>query len=150
MWRRAWPRLSARWRRAADDLEYLYIPEHKKGFNFHVHLITTATLPESWYKDNGAQTGMGYMAKASPIVEAVQCGAYVAKYLGKALSQMAYPKYFRRVNTSHGWPKPPPPANERAWATLGSELAKVIFSMETYLEMGWSVEHRLDELDWRK
>ncbi len=149
VWRRAWPKLSARWRRAEANLEYLYIPEHKKGFNFHVHFITSATLPTRWYKDNGAQTGLGYQAKAVPITQAVECGAYVAKYLGKALANMKYPKYFRRVNTSQGWPKPPEPKTSVAWETLGSNLAKVIFSVETYAEMGWGVEHGLEELDWR-
>ncbi len=149
VWRRAWPKLSARWRRAADDLQYLYVPEHREGFHFHVHLITTATLPERWYKDNGAQTGLGYQAKAKPILEAKHCGGYVGKYLGKALSHMRYPKYFRRVNTSRGWPKPPDVDSPYVWAALGSNPSRVIFSVEMYLEAGWVVEHSLEELNWR-
>ncbi len=149
VWRRAWPKLSARWRRAETDLQYLYIPEHREGFHFHVHLITTATLPERWYKDNGVKTGLGYQAKAEPILEAKHCGGYVGKYLAKALAQMRYPKHFRRVNTSRGWPKPPDVDSPYVWAALGSDPSRVIFSVEMYLEAGWVVEHSLEELDWR-
>lgn len=150
VWRRAWPKLSARWRRAATDLEYLYIPEHREGFHFHVHFITTATLPERWYKDNGAQTGLGYQAKAFPVLEAKHCGGYVGKYLGKALSNMKYPKYFRRINTSRSWPRPPEVASSYVWSVLGSDLGKVVFAIECDLESGWSVQHSLEELEWRR
>lgn len=149
VWRRAWPKLSARWRRAQGGLEYLYIPEHVVGFNFHVHFITTATLPVRWYKDNGAETGLGYQANAKKIAAGKQCGGYVAKYLGKALANMDYPKYFRRVNTSRGWPRPPDPESELVWESIGSKLAKVIYSVELYTERGWEVSHSLEELDWR-
>jgi len=113
-------------------------------------LITTATLPEKWYKDNAAQTGLGYQAKAVPIVHATECGAYVGKYLAKALSNMRYPKYFRRVNKSQGWPRPPDVASPYLWATLGSDVSRVIFSVELHLEAGWTVEHSLEELNWRR
>ncbi len=149
VWRRAWPKLSARWRRAEKDLQYLYIPEHKEGFHFHVHFITTAQLPERWYKDNGAKTGMGYQAKAKPITEGKYCGAYVGKYLGKALANMRYPKYFRRVNKSQGWPVPPDVKTPYLWSALGHDVNRVIFEVELHTEAGWVVEHSLEELDWR-
>ncbi len=150
VWRRAWPKLSARWRRAATDLQYLYVPEHREGFHFHAHFITTATLPERWYKDNGAKTGLGYQAKAEPILEAKHCGGYVGKYLGKALANMKYPPYFRRVNTSRGWPKPPDVETPYLWEALGHSVSKVIFSVELDIEAGWTVEHSLEELEWRR
>ncbi len=150
VWRSAWPKLSARWRRAEKNLQYLYIPEHVRGSNFHIHLITTATLPTRWYKDNAAATGLGYEAKAVAILEARWCGGYVGKYLGKALSNMAYPKYFRRVNTSQGWPRPKEPETPYEWQMLGSKPQKVIFLMEVAREEGWEVEHSLKELDWRQ
>ena len=150
VWRSAWPKLSARWRRATNKLQYLYIPEHVKGSNFHVHLITTATLPTRWYKDNAAETGLGYEAKAVLILEAKWCGGYVGKYLGKAMSSMEYPKYFRRVNTSRGWPKPPSVQTPYEWEALGHNPSKVIFLMEVAAEEGWTVEHGLKELEWRK
>ncbi len=150
VWRRAWPKLSARWRRAEKDLQYLYVPEHTEGFNFHVHLITTATLPSKWYKDNGAATGLGYIAEASPILEAKHCGGYVGKYLAKALANMKYPKYFRRVNTSRGWPKPPNIESPYVWAALGANPSKVKFLAAVAREEGWVVEHSLEELSERQ
>ncbi len=150
VWRRAWPKLSARMRRASDNLQYLYIPEHREGFHFHVHMITTATLPRRWYKDNGARTGMGYQAKAEKILDAKHCGGYVGKYLGKALSNMRYPKYFRRVNKSQGWPTPPDVHSPYVWAALGSDPSRVIFEVEMCTEAGWVVQHSLEELEWRQ
>lgn len=150
VWRRAWPNLSARWRRAEKNLQYLYVPEHVLGSNFHVHLITTATLPQSWYKDNSAETGLGYEAEASEILEANHCGGYVGKYLGKALADMKYPKYFRRVNTSRRWPRPEDNQTLYEWTMLGSNPSKVIFMMEVAKEEGWTVEHSLKELEWRR
>lgn len=150
VWRRAWPKLSARWRRAETDLQYLYIPEHKEGFHFHVHFITTAQLPEKWYKKNGAETGLGYIAKAKPIIEVKHCGAYVGKYLGKALANMRYPKYFRRVNKTQGWPVAPDVKSPYLWAALGHNVERVIFETEMYSEAGWTVEHSLEELEWRQ
>ncbi len=150
VWRGAWPLLSSRWRRAAPGLQYLYIPEHVRGSNFHVHLITTAPLPTRWYKDNAAETGLGYEAKAVRILDPTWCGGYVAKYLGKAMSNMDYPKYFRRVNTSRAWPRPADPKTPYEWAMLGSDKSKVIFLIEIDREEGWQVEHSLKELDWRQ
>lgn len=150
VWRSAWPKLSARWRRATDKLQYLYVPEAGRIGHFHVHLITTAELPSRWYKDNAASTGLGYQAKAVPIVSAIECGGYIGKYLGKALTVGNYPKYFRRVNSSRGWPKPADPQTPYEWKMLGNNLQKIIFLLEIDREEGWEVEHSLKELDWRK
>lgn len=150
VWRRAWPKLSARWRRATDKLQYVYTSESGKSGHFHVHLITTATLPSKWYKDNAAETGLGYQAAAVPIVSPTECGGYLGKYLGKALAVAGWPKYWRRVNCSRGWPKPVDAGTPYEWSLLGSNPQKVIFMMEIDREEGWTVEHSLKELDWRR
>lgn len=150
VWRSAWPKLSARWRRATERLQYVYTSEGGKSGHFHVHLITTATLPSRWYKDNAASTGLGYQAKAVPIASATECGGYLGKYLGKALAVNGWPKNWRRVNSSRGWPKPAGVATPYEWETLGSNPARVIFLMEIDRERGWAVEHSLKELDWRR
>lgn len=150
VWRSAWPKLSARWRRATDDLQYLYVPEAGKIGHFHVHLITTAQLPSRWYKDNAASTGLGYQAKAVPIVSATECGGYIGKYLGKALAVGNYPKYFRRVNSSRKWPKPQDVKTPYEWEALGHNSSKVKFLIDVAREEGWTVEHSLKELDWRR
>lgn len=150
VWRSAWPKLSARWRRATDNLQFLYVPEAGKIGHFHVHLITTAMLPESWYKDNAAGTGLGYIAHAVPIVSATECGGYIGKYLGKALGVNGWPKYWRRINSSRAWPRPPEPKTPYEWTMLGSDKSRVIFLMEIDIEEGFQVEHSLKELDWRQ
>ncbi len=150
VWRRAWPKLSARWRRAEKDLQYVYTSEAGKVGHFHVHLITTATLPTRWYKDNAASTGLGYQAKAVPIEAANECGAYMGKYLGKALARGKWPKHWRRVNSSRGWPKPPDTQTPYEWVSVGSNPAKIIFLIEIATEEGWKVDHSLGELEWRR
>jgi len=142
--------LSARWRRAEKNLQYLYTAETIDDGHFHVHLITTATLPTRWYKDNAAETGLGYQAEAKPVHSAIQCGGYIGKYLGKALASGKWPKYWRRMNKSNGWPKPPDPEAPYKWIGLGSNRQKVIFLMEIDREEGWIIEHSLEELDWRR
>lgn len=150
VWRRAWPKLSARWRRAEKNLQYVYTSEAGRVGHFHVHLITTATLPTRWYKDNAASTGLGYIAKAVPIEVATECGAYMGKYLGKALAVGNWPKYWRRINSSRGWPKPQDVSTPYKWKALGSKSEKVIFLIEIAMEEGWQIEHKLKELDWRR
>jgi hypothetical protein len=146
VWRDAWPKLSARWRRATPGVQYLYVGEGKKRKHFHVHLITTATLPTKWYKDNAAETGLGYQAKAVPIESAGECGLYTGKYLGKAIAVMGWPPYWRRVNTSRKWPKPEPEETPYDWACLGNHAGRVRVSAMAYKRVGWTVETSLQEL----
>lgn len=139
VWRKAWPKLSARWRRASPGLQYLYIPEHGKLGHFHCHLITTARLPTRWYKDNGAQTGLGYQAKAEPILRAIECGAYMVKYITKSLAYGEYPKYFRRVNTSRKWPKLPVYQSPYEWRMIGTDGYIYDCLYARYANSGWRI-----------
>ena len=146
IWRRAWPKLSARWRRATPGVQYIYTAEHLRKSHFHVHLVTTATLPTRWYKDNAAETGLGYQAKAVSIEQAAECGLYMGKYLGKAIAVMGWPKYWRRVNTSRAWPKPEPETTPYDWACLGNHAGRVRMAAMAYRRVGWTVETSLGEL----
>ena len=146
VWRDAWPKLSARWRRATPGVQYLYVGEGKKQKRFHVHIITTATLPTKWYKDNAAETGLGYQAEAVRIGLAIECGGYVGKYLGKAIHVMGWPKYWRRVNTSRAWPKPELEEDPRDWLCLGPQTSRVRGSAMAYKRAGWRVETSLNAL----
>lgn len=143
MWRRAWPTLSARWRRKSPGVQYVYVAEVSKAGRFHVHLITTAALPERWYKDNAPETGLGYIAHAVPILQAIECGHYVTKYLTKAVNDGGWPKYWRRVNTSRKWPKPEEPETPYEWVNLGNDERKVELAIEGYEYHGWAVHQNL-------
>jgi len=146
VWRKAWPKLSARWRRATPGVQYVSVPEHGKIGHFHVHLITTAELRSRWYKDNAAETGLGYQAKAVPIVSATECGGYIGKYLGKAINYQGWPPYVRRVNTSQKWPRPPEPKTPYEWAYIGNDFGRASVAARAYLRAGWTVETTIDGL----
>lgn len=139
VWRKAWPKLSARWRRKAPGVQYLYVAEVSKMGRFHVHLITTAVLPTRWYKDNAPETGLGYIAKAIPILHAIECGHYVTKYLTKAVADGGWPKYWRRVNTSRKWPKPPELESPYAWVCIGNDVGRAQLAVDYYKARGWTV-----------
>ncbi len=143
VWRKAWPKLSARWRRKAPGVQYLYVGEVSKMGRFHVHIITTATLPTRWYKDNAPETGLGYIAKAIPIDTGLACGHYVTKYLTKAVSDGGWPKYWRRVNTSRKWPKPEEIPSPYTWVNLGNDAQLILLAVENYEYHGWTVNHNL-------
>lgn len=143
VWRRAWPKLSARWRRKSPGVQYLYVAEVSKMGRFHVHIVTTATLPTRWYKDNAPETGLGYIAKAKPIDSGLECGHYVTKYLTKAVKDGGWPKHWRRVNTSRKWPKPDEPETPYAWVNLGNDFMLVQFSMAAYTRAGWTIQSSL-------
>ena len=139
VWRDAWKKLSARWRRRSPGSQYFYVGEHKRTYHFHVHLVTSANIKTRWYKDNARSCGLGYQAKAVPITETLECGAYMGKYLSKSISYAGWPKYWRRVNTSRMWPKPLTPESELKWGVLGSGWKKVLFSMDAYRSKGYEI-----------
>ncbi len=141
VWRRAWPKLSARWRRASPGLQYLWIPERGKLGRFHAHLITTAALDTRWYKDNGARTGLGYQAAAEKITTASECGAYMVKYLTKSIASTEYPKGFRRVNTSQKWPKIKKHVSEHEWRYIGTDDYDFDRLLSLYAARGWHIHN---------
>jgi hypothetical protein len=114
-WRRSWPKLSSRMRRAAIDIEYCYVHEQHKDNRLHTHMITTGMLSKRWWKDNGAMTGFGYMNDASEARDPLGAGAYVSKYLSKQLGVNAWPPGWRRITTSRGWPKLPKTETPEGW-----------------------------------
>jgi len=92
-------------RRTSDvKPEYLYVHEQHKNGKLHTHFITTDGLGKRWWKDKPAETGFGYMNDWSLLTNHVGAGAYVAKYLAKQLEALNWPKHWRRIATSRGWP----------------------------------------------
>lgn len=112
-WRKCWPKLSARMRRASPEhREYLYIHEQHRTGVLHTHFIMTAHLDKRWWKDAPAATGFGYMNDYEPCRDGPAAGSYAAKYLAKSLERLAWPKGWRRVGCSRGWPQLPEKENE--------------------------------------
>jgi hypothetical protein len=108
-WRDCWPKLSSRFRRAAGERNhYLYVHEHHDSGCLHTHFVVSASVDDidkRWWKDNGAQTGFGYMNDSRKVEDAGGVAWYVSKYLSKSLGEN-WPKNWRRIGTSRNWPKP--------------------------------------------
>lgn len=113
VWPKAWSVLGQRARRAADRFEYILIPEQHQSGKVHIHAIETSVLGKTWWKKNARASGLGYIADEEKIRDPQQAARYVSKYIGKQLDMLVWPRGFRRVRTSQGWPKLPDlPVNE--------------------------------------
>lgn len=107
IWPKAWGKLRQRASRAADTFEYLLVPEQHISTKIHVHLIQTSGLTKKWWKDNARSCGLGYQDDSKRVRNGKQAGYYTTKYLSKQLETNSWPRGFRRVRTSQGWPKLP-------------------------------------------
>lgn len=113
----AWPKLYRRYKRAVDSSDpksFIAVPERHKDGRLHSHLVITGRLGERWWKDNARECGLGYQAKEEE-VETIGVGGYIAKYLGKTLTEK-WPKNKRRVNTSRNWPALPELPPKLGWS----------------------------------
>ena len=114
-----WPRLNARMKYHAakqngPKLEYYLIPERHKTGVLHFHMLATTQLKERWFKDNAYKCGFGYEAKSKPVSDVLLASSYITKYLTKSIAFTRWPKGFRRVRTSRGWPMTKP-KKDTAW-----------------------------------
>lgn len=107
VWPVAWKKLYSRIKRKFGAGEYIMVTEKTKRGVLHVHAVVTWEIDKRWLKDNARACGLGYQAAVLPIEWAAGAAAYVAKYLTK--NNVMWPKGWRRVRLSHGWPKPDEP-----------------------------------------
>jgi len=108
IFRLSWPKLIRRITYAQDQKpEYMLVPEHHKSGKMHAHFIITA-VPHSqhWYHDQAFFSGLGYMARVKEVESPEKAGWYIHKELTKQLEGKKWPKEFRRVRLSRGWPLP--------------------------------------------
>lgn len=115
VWPRAWAKLSTRLRRKIPGIQYLMVPEKHEDGRLHVHGVASDGIPERWLKDNARECGLGYQAATGEIENPRRVASYVTKYLVKQLESTDWPKHFRRVRTSRGWPKPEPVTDTGSW-----------------------------------
>jgi len=140
VWPGAWKKLSTRVARAWGRPEYLLVPEQHKTGKMHVHLLTTCDAPARWWRDNARQCGLGYQVAVESLQDAKIGAWYVTKYLHKQAALNAWPRGFRRVRTSRGWPRPP--ASELAAGWVFGKLEKedtLVGEIERYQGWGWAV-----------
>lgn len=102
---KAWMKLQARLRRTVGTFQYFQVPELHESGKPHIHMITTAKLPESWWKDNARECGFGYMSDVQEVWSDGGVITYVLKYITKTFTETPMPKGAHRVRTSRGWPK---------------------------------------------
>ncbi len=103
----AWDTLGKRARRAHPGMKYVLIPERHESGKLHCHLLTSAHMETRWYKDNSASCGLGYIAEEDRMLSIAKACGYASKYLTKQVGLDMWPKGYRRVRTSHRWPKLP-------------------------------------------
>ncbi len=141
VWRKAWPKLLKRLRRVAKDVAYASVPEQHADGSLHIHLLVAAKVDERWCKDNAAQTGLGYIGKFEQIRTAGKAAWYVSKYLTKDSHKLNWPKFFRRVNTSRNWPRPPKLEKSSVWAVTRLNSTYGILAHKDVLQaQGYAVD----------
>lgn len=123
--------------KGSDKLEYVRVFEHHKSGKVHAHMIMRGTFTVQtgeldkkgndigltrWFKDNGAEVGLGYQASAKPIrssqgVHAGFVSAYVTKYLTKSSQGFKlFPKGVRRIQASNGFGALKIPDSQYTWS----------------------------------
>lgn len=144
----AWPRLRDRIKKVnGKKYEYLLVPEKHKSGVLHAHLITTAFFTKRWLKDNAYAAGLGYIADRQRLEKPEQAGGYVSKYLAKSLPGEQWPKGFRRVRTSQGWPELPEAEKLPGWEydAVMSE-GQAMWEYHLLIDLGYRVYMTADSL----
>jgi len=127
IWSSAWDKFSKRLRRAVErKITYMAIPElspQKKRLHAHIILDWNCYSEERmrfysrtknqdehwkyyspWLHEHCKASGLGYIYDIQPLLEPALAASYIAKYIGKGLSEV-FPKGFRRVRTSQAFPE---------------------------------------------
>lgn len=141
VWGDAWKKLRTRAVRAAGaKVEYLMMPEKHKDGRLHMHAIETANLSTRWWKDNARECGLGYMAEEEEIESVGGAVFYVTKYVSKSLEVEKWPRRWRRVRASQGWPKLPELDRPVQWEFETVPAERTIAREREMLEgAGWHV-----------
>lgn len=114
----AWNNLLRRARHSGSQGQYFMVPERHKDGRLHAHAIETFNLGTRWWKDNAAEVGLGYIAEEAVARSAAGAAYYAGKYLAKSLDVATWPRGWRRVRTSRGWPKAPDKEQPPGWVWL--------------------------------
>lgn len=146
-----WPKLRKRMKRKTEGaFYYAMVYEPHKDNSFHLHVLTNCRVPAKWYKDNAAQSGMGYQADVSPMKNAGKVAGYVSKYMLKSVENAdRYTKGMRRINVSQNWPPLPELDNssdDYDYAPVGNKPGAIALK-ERYERLGFNVADPLHLID---
>lgn len=141
-WRACWPKLRARMVRAqAEKIEYMYVHEQHQSGVLHIHFILSGYWKKRFFKDIPPVVGFGYMNDISEVENAIDAGGYVAKYLAKQLGELCWPKGWRRITTSQGWPALPPAEKAEGWDWLATKnVVELRAEIEGLSMLGYRIE----------
>lgn len=140
VWRDAWKKLSTRFRRAHPGAQYMYSGEQEAGEHFHIHMLTTATMPKKWYKDNARSCGLGYQCWVREVKSPAHGAWYITKYITKAMYGHEWPRYWRMVNCSRKWPKIPQIATSDVWRMITTETILADLDIQSFKKQGYRIE----------
>ena len=124
-------KLFDRMRRKFGTQHYVLIHEtHKDGVSLHVHMLYAGVITQKWIREHAVACGMGRQCKAVRLRDPRASGFYVSKYLSKSLAEATFPKRFKRVRYSVGFPEfvfeeKPKEYNWSAIHKLQSELSAI-------------------------
>jgi len=143
-WRSVWPRLNSRHYRKFGWCPYVLIPEFHANGVVHLHAIVSSPTTKRWWKDNCYTCGGGYMAEYEPCRSPAYAGGYFTKYMHKQMGIKTWPKGYRRVRTSHRWPKldRPKPGSSYEWKVIHPDqlqwMVTYHYGIGMDVRFGWS------------
>jgi len=120
---RCWGKWYARIRRLTKTFRYVLIPERGEQGRFHVHLITSLDLMPHELKEIAVASGLGWKVDTERLRHVNGAAYYCTKYLTKSLETPDWPDNFRRIRTSHKWPKTATSSGfdaQKGWERVGT------------------------------
>lgn len=115
----ALPKWRKRMKRRYGNYDYVLVFETHKSGSVHVHMLINCAVSKKWVRRHARAVGLGYMADVQKLHAAAAAGKYCSKYISKSLGENRFPKRFKRVRYSHGWPElPKKQSNIRDWIAV--------------------------------
>lgn len=120
-------------RRSDEKWAYCQVTERQERGHPHSHLISTYAptdgmltknrsgheiIVSKWFAERCQSAGLGRYYDITPIRSSVRVSAYIAKYLYKAAVKTEWPKGWRRVRYSRGWPRKPKAGDFEGFALI--------------------------------
>lgn len=142
---RRWAKYSTRMRREFLSPRYVTVTERQRDGTLHTHSIISikgGSVATRWAKDNAAACGLGYMADIKPIEDKKHAIGYVTKYMAKQLDY-EWPRGFRRVRTSQGWPGASKCAEE-GWIYWGHYYAEGVLYAANEIRRATGLDVRIN------
>jgi hypothetical protein len=92
-------------------------------------------------QDIAAECGMGYQVDIQQVEDNERAASYVAKYIGKAMAEAMYPKRFKRVRYSQGFPENKDKMEtELSWEAIESDRLSVRAIRSKLIDEQWEVK----------